>query len=358
MALGAAVYTDVFSDLGKVVKATDLLIAQEIAMQAMAVELEGRFDDDVSDLDFFIAWSNVWTSVRTTNIGAQGSAAAMANTYARNLMREKIESTYLSADDLWVHLSELMTAESQDVEANFVGMVPAYVEANDNNNQLSNYGDLAGIDSDNVDAAGILYVSIIADGGGFYHIEAYNDVARGGGDLVGHSATYNSIGAKAILQDNTSEMAGTITVDAVTAADADITVTFSFAGTRTGNGTLSAWAATQMAKDDQIRIECTDVSAGAGAEEWTIFSQQRGTLSGTSGTITTGDAFPADARDLAGFGLTINAGGVNFAEGDQFLFGLMSLDGAVFQTWGRERLRRIWPAVFDGSETIPDTLAE
>lgn len=105
------------------------------------------------------------------------------------------------------------------------------LEANDNNNQLSRYAGITGVATTNTDA-GRMYVSIIDDGGGFYHIALYDDSART--SLVGHTATYNGTGSKAIVADGASGLGGTIYVDAVTAVDADITVDYALA-------TISHW---------------------------------------------------------------------------------------------------------------------
>ena len=98
-----------------------------------------------------------------------------------------------------------------------------YTEINDNNNQLRYYWAITGLTAANTDA-GRLYVSIIADGGGFYHIAFYSDNART--VLVGHTATYNTTGWKAVVLDGSSGLGGYINVQAVTAADADIYVDF------------------------------------------------------------------------------------------------------------------------------------
>ncbi len=97
---------------------------------------------------------------------------------------------------------------------------PVVTETGDNNNQITVIvGQITGLTLENTDK-GRLYVSIIDDGGGFFHIGIYEDPARS--ELVAHTATYNGGGAEALVADNTSELGGTITVDAVVAADADI----------------------------------------------------------------------------------------------------------------------------------------
>lgn len=102
--------------------------------------------------------------------------------------------------------------------------IPHFAEAGDNNNQLSTYTDIDGIVyGTNTSASGILYVSIVDDTGGFFHVNFYRDSSRT--LLVAHTATYNTTGRKALIADNTSGLSGFITVTAVTAADVDITAT-------------------------------------------------------------------------------------------------------------------------------------
>jgi len=96
-------------------------------------------------------------------------------------------------------------------------------ESGDDNNQLSGWEGTTGISQDNTDL-GRLYVEIVAEGGGFYHVDLYMDAART--ELVGHTGSYNGAGAEAVTADNDSGLGGTITVDAVVGADVDIEVWF------------------------------------------------------------------------------------------------------------------------------------
>lgn len=98
---------------------------------------------------------------------------------------------------------------------------------NDNNAQLEAYHFITGIKSTNTDGF-TLYFSIISDGGGFYHVNIYKNAARGAGDLVGHTASYNSTGYKEIIEDNTSGLGGYIRVANVIGADTDIYVNFGY----------------------------------------------------------------------------------------------------------------------------------
>jgi hypothetical protein len=101
-------------------------------------------------------------------------------------------------------------------------------ESGDDNNQLSDWDDITGIAQTNTDV-GWLYVNIVADGGGFFHVDLYKDSAKAAADLVGFTGTYNGAGAEAITESNDSGLGGTITVDAVVGADTDIEVVFTIA---------------------------------------------------------------------------------------------------------------------------------
>lgn len=92
------------------------------------------------------------------------------------------------------------------------------------------FSDLAGMLEDNssiysitgvsgaiICPSGRLFVQYADDGGGYYHANIYAKWSSGDGygSLIGHTATYNSTGAKAIIADNDSGISGTITVRAV-----------------------------------------------------------------------------------------------------------------------------------------------
>jgi hypothetical protein len=92
--------------------------------------------------------------------------------------------------------------------------------------QLDDWENITGVDCDNTASGGRMYVKIIDDTGGYFHVALYDAAAMAAGDLVGHTATYNTTGAKAIVADNTSGLGGTLTVDEVLAADSDIVAFF------------------------------------------------------------------------------------------------------------------------------------
>jgi len=71
---------------------------------------------------------------------------------------------------------------------------------------------------------GVVYVSIVADGAGFYHVDFYSDAART--LLIGHTATYTAVGVKEVITDNNSGFSGFIYIAVVGPADVDIYITF------------------------------------------------------------------------------------------------------------------------------------
>jgi hypothetical protein len=140
---------------------------------------------------------------------------------------------------------------------------------------------------------------------------------------------------------------------------AQITVEFAFLGTRTGNGTISAWQASQMCQnDDDYSIECVSART-PGSEQWRITTRLKGQITGDSGVVTTGVGFPAaGVQDKAGIEITITAGGVDFAVGDVFELKTKSSDEGLFQSFFRDGYERPLPYVLDGTETISDSLAQ
>lgn len=99
-----------------------------------------------------------------------------------------------------------------------------FAETGDNNNQLSGYTGLYGINPTvNTSAAGELFLSIVDDGGGAYHVNFYTETGRT--TLVAHTASYTTTGKKKVFADSASGISGYITVNAVTAVDVDITIT-------------------------------------------------------------------------------------------------------------------------------------
>lgn len=114
------------------------------------------------------------------------------------------------------------------------------VEANDNNTQLSRWAGITGIATTNTDD-GRLYVSIVDDTGGFFHVDLYSDSARTA--LVGHTATYNAAGSQAIVADNTSGLGGTLYIDAATAVDVNIRVDYALVVVKHWNRYDSMFAA-------------------------------------------------------------------------------------------------------------------
>jgi hypothetical protein len=109
----------------------------------------------------------------------------------------------------------------------FIGGEESYIETGDNNAQVHNWQYLTGVTFENSNEHRI-YISIVADGGGFYHVNIYKAAARAAGDLIGHTANYNSDGDKAIVADNASGLGGYITITTRVGADVDIEVVFGY----------------------------------------------------------------------------------------------------------------------------------
>ncbi len=92
---------------------------------------------------------------------------------------------------------------------------------NDGSNQVGRITDITGVvKGTNTDANGRLYLSVVDDTGGFFHIDFYSDVGRGA--LVGHTGTYNATGMEAVIADNTSGLGGEIGIGAVGPVDVNI----------------------------------------------------------------------------------------------------------------------------------------
>jgi len=345
----AYAWSHIFGDLGKVVKGAWLLLDCVDDIDDLKLELDSQFDDDADDIDYLGLLITAFNSAQSTVRGSVRTIGSRIRTYLTTLLKEKIDSTYAAWADIFDDLDAKMVAESETIKGCSVGAVPAFVETGDDNNQLSRYDLMRGIKSVNLDASLKLYVSIVDDGHGYLHVDFFKDAARS--TKVGHTAPYDSTGLKAVVPNNDSELCGQLNVDAVTAADADIVVTFSFSGARIGTGQLTDWGATQMAIDDDLRIECIS-AASPGTEQWRVYSRVRGVAAQRA---TTGTPFTDPNREV-GFTFTVATGHVDFAVGDQFLLGLGSDDDGRFQVVFRDYLTDTLPYEVDGTETISDSL--
>jgi hypothetical protein len=356
----------IFGDFGKLVKVWLELESDIEGLESRGVEVQDRFNDDVYDSDF---QGGVITTIEGFRAALEGNRTSMVSavsSYIINtfLLRLKIDSPYQTADDVILHMIERMNQDigyeslGQTVRGNEVGIMLDWTEAGDAFAQLSAYQNILGLSSDHADAAGLTYFDIVAVGGGFYRVDIFNAAAKTPTDLVGHTAAYNADGYQNIIEDNGSGLSGRIRVNNVI-APANIIITWVWLGERTGDGVVSQWEATQMAlDDDDFVLECINADT-AGSEQWTIRTRLRGLIPRTSGLITTGVAFPAaDVQDLAGFSITIGAGATGYAVGDTFELKTRSNDQGLFQSFFRDAYERFLPYVLDGTETIPDTLAQ
>lgn len=206
-------------------------------------------------------------------------------------------------------------------------------EANDNNNQLSGWSNITGAALGvNCDTAGKIYATIVDDGGGSYHVDFYKATARAVGDLVGHTASYSGAGAQAIVADNSSGLGGTITIDAVTAADADIECILAFRRVRVYK---------EAGLSNVVAI------GGLTADGTTTLVEQNSSgLTGTAVVAYTDGEASVQVR--VGFA---------FAVGDKIYFTTTNDEAGTFAEFFR-KLGIALPVDLTGSETIADTLAE
>lgn len=124
--------------------------------------------------------------------------------------------------DEWVGPDDTIILESESHTGTTT--LGTYLEANDNNNQLSGYEKLTGY-GPLLDANGKLYFSITFSTPNI-GVNIYKDSART--QLVGHitSANYTPGNTVSITADNASGLGGTLRIDAKVANDTDIEVDF------------------------------------------------------------------------------------------------------------------------------------
>ena len=71
---------------------------------------------------------------------------------------------------------------------------------------------------DYADDAGLIYPSMISDGGGAYHVNFYSDAART--KLFGHTASFSAVGSVNFTADNSAALSGTVVITGTLAASA------------------------------------------------------------------------------------------------------------------------------------------
>jgi hypothetical protein len=207
-------------------------------------------------------------------------------------------------------------------------------ESGDGDNQVSGWTNITGLKLGvNADADGKLHLSVIDDTGGYFHVALYKAAARAAGDLVGHTATYNSTGAKTILPDNSSGLGGAITVDAVVGADSDINYLYAFRRVR---------AYKEVGMSNVVAI------GGLLADGATILVTQNS--SGLTGAVTVayddGEASVQVRCPIAG------------EVGDKWGFELANDGAGTFSEFFRKEIGVALPVNLAGAETIADSLAE
>jgi len=89
--------------------------------------------------------------------------------------------------------------------------------------QLGLLENVSGLTDTNTDR-GRLWIEIVDDGGGFFHVEFFSDAALA--NQTGHTASYNAAGLIAVAEDNDSGLDGQIYIVSATAVDANIYVDY------------------------------------------------------------------------------------------------------------------------------------
>lgn len=106
-----------------------------------------------------------------------------------------------------VRLCDMQPICYDDTNGNYSG---------DNNGTL--FGGLTGPIYDYADDAGLIYPSMISDGGGSFHVNFYSDSARA--KLFGHTASFSATGSVNFTADNGASLTGTVVVTGTLAASA------------------------------------------------------------------------------------------------------------------------------------------
>ena len=89
----------------------------------------------------------------------------------------------------------------------------AFTNFNDGSNRLQDVANsvITGLTFANTNAY-FIYVSIVDDGAGNYHINLYKGAGHAAGDMIAHTASYAAGGYKALTADNASGVGGYIYV--------------------------------------------------------------------------------------------------------------------------------------------------
>lgn len=109
----------------------------------------------------------------------------------------------------------------------YLGGDECWVETGDGSNQIGSWDGVSGVTFAN-SYNHTLYGWIVANGGGFYHLELYKDAGLGGGDIVAHTGAYNFAATLPLVEDNNSGIGGCVEITAVVGEDNSISVTFGY----------------------------------------------------------------------------------------------------------------------------------
>jgi hypothetical protein len=334
--------------------------------------------------------ATTWTgAVKGTNTDAAGDVfcvvALLSETEADD------GSNQLSG---WANITGAKLAVNADADGKVHASIVANaaVEAGDTNNEFSGWDSITGIiPATNTDAAGILYANVVDDTGGFWHVDIYKDAART--SLVGHTATYNTTGAKAIVADGASGLGGTITMGTTGPAQVTATATYTWkvnlykavgrtAGDLVAHSTnFTTVGAKALTADntsglggtitiDAIAALDVDISCILAFRKVTVYKETGlsnivaiGGLVSATGTVTLA---AQNASGLSGTAVIAYSDGeakvqvrVGFAAavGDKIYFTTTNDEAGTFAEFFR-RLGVALPVNLAGGETIADALAE
>ena len=96
----------------------------------------------------------------------------------------------------------------------WVNAANEFVLTNDPDGQLSAFDGITGIVvGGNTDPFGKLFLTVVDDGGGLFHVDFYLNPLRT--MLVAHTASYSVTGSQAVLPDGGSGLGGTVTINAL-----------------------------------------------------------------------------------------------------------------------------------------------
>lgn len=253
---------------------------------------------------------------------------------------------------------------------------------------------LAGVDDDNTDAHGLIYVKVTQSGGAHY-VTLYRNIDRQtAGDKVASGSTAGLPAQVTLSQENSSGLSGVLILESYQADDDTIVIrppkyhVRLYRSADRGEEALRAHAATfdPNVYGSPIALAAANGSAIAGTVTLTYAKDDsdvtlqlpyylihfyadsgRENLVARAGSLSPGDGLPIHEVGGSGLSGTIDLDGipavsdielaVGYSAGDHFEFATHSLEEGTFQSFFRDNLGHALPAVTNGTETVSDALA-